>query len=159
MGSQMNDDFSIPVSIPLDSDGFLRRECPTCEGQFKWFSHAEGDPDAEPVDQYFCPLCGVAAGPGRWWTSQQRDYAQGVAGPEIDRLVEDAVDDAFKGIKGLTYKPDRSFTLGIPTPEPLSEPDDMVIVEPPCHPNEPIKVPAEATARVRCLVCGSPFTA
>lgn len=70
-----------------------------------------------------------------------------------------AVDDAFKGIKGLTYKPDRNFTLAIPTPEPLSEPDDMVIVEPPCHPNEPIKVPAEATQRVHCLICGSPFTA
>ena len=24
------------VSFPLDSDGFIRRECPHCEREFKW---------------------------------------------------------------------------------------------------------------------------
>lgn len=155
----MDDEISIPMTIPLDGDGFIRRECPTCEREFKWFSHSEGDPDAEPANQYFCPLCGVAAGVNEWWTQAQLAHAQGVVGPEMDRLFQDAIGDAFKGNKGIDFKPNRDFTLGIETPEPLFEPDDMVIVEPPCHPNEPIKVPEEATGQVHCLVCGATFAA
>lgn len=57
----MDEEIRIPVSLPPpDSDGFLRRECPSCEREFKWFSHNEGDPNAEPATQYFCPLCTLA---------------------------------------------------------------------------------------------------
>lgn len=155
----MADELSIPVSLPLDADGFLRRECPTCELEFKWFVHSDDDGDAEQVDQYFCPLCGSAAGLDSWWTPAQLEYARGAAGPELDRVVQDAMNDAFKGIKGISYKPNRDFTLGIESPDPLVEQDDMVIVEPPCHPNEPVKVPEHATKQVHCLVCGSEFVA
>jgi hypothetical protein len=30
-------DMSVSMSLPLDEDGFLRRECPTCERQFRWW--------------------------------------------------------------------------------------------------------------------------
>ncbi len=30
----MDEEISVPIEIPLDLDGFLRRECPTCEEQF-----------------------------------------------------------------------------------------------------------------------------
>ena len=93
----MGDEISIRVTMPLDSDGFLRRECPTCERQFKWFGHAEGDSAAEPVDQYFCPLCGAQHGVASWWTREQLDYARDAAGPEIDRSVQHAIKEAFKG--------------------------------------------------------------
>jgi hypothetical protein len=63
------------------------------------------------------------------------------------------------GKKGITFKANPEFSLDIPTPEPLVEPDDMVIVEPPCHQNEPLKVPEEATSRIYCLICGSAFAA
>lgn len=154
----MDDEISISVTVPLDNDGFVRRECPTCEQQFKWFSYSEGDPDAEPVDQYFYPLCGVPAGVASWWTPEQLEYAQGAAGPEVDRLVQDAVDKAFRGLKGMSFKANRDLTVGISAPA-LVEPDDMVIVEPPCHPNEPIKLPEHATEHVHCLICGSSFAA
>jgi len=155
----MDDRVSIPVSLSLDSDGFLRRECPTCEQEFKWFSHAEGDPDAETVDQYFCPLCGAPAALDSWWTPTQLECAQAAAGPEIDRLIGDSINEAFKGVKGMTFKPNRNFSVDVPAPAALVEPDDMVIVEPPCHPNEPVKVPDIATAHVHCLICGVPFAA
>lgn len=155
----MDDEISIPVNLPLDSDKFLRRECPACERQFKWFAHDEGDPDAEPTDQYFCPLCGVPAGTDQWWTPDQLEYVQGAAGPELDRLVQDELGDAFKGLEGISFEPDPNFTLGIDAPDPLVEPDDMVIVEPPCHPNEPLKVPEDAAEHVFCLVCGGRFSA
>lgn len=157
----MSDDFSIPVQLPLDADGFLRRECPTCEQEFKWSSDDGLDEDAEPADQYFCPRCGRPAGLDEWWTPDQLEYAQGVAvaSPDLDSMFRDQIDDAFKGIQGVSFKPNQNFSLDNDTPAPLSEPDDMVIVEPPCHPQEPLKVPNDATERVHCLVCGTPFTA
>jgi hypothetical protein len=153
----VNDEIRVPVSLPLDSDGFLRRECPNCEQEFKWFSHQEGDPNAETVDQYFCPLCGVPAGTDLWWTPAQIEYMHGVGGPEIDRHVQDAVTQMLKGIKGMTVKPNNSFSLGIETPDALAEPDDMMIAESPCHPNEPVKVPEERASKIYCLVCGLAF--
>jgi hypothetical protein len=33
----------------------------------------------------------------------------------------------------------------------------MMIAEPPCHPNEPVKVPEENVSTVHCLMCGEPF--
>jgi hypothetical protein len=152
----MNDEIRVPVSLPLDSDGFIRRECPNCEREFKWFSHEEGDTNAEAVDQYFCPLCGAGAGTDSWWTPAQLEYMNGVSGPAMDLYMQDSIDKMFKGIKGMKVTPNRSFSLGIETPDALTEPDDMVIAEPPCHPNEPVKVP-DGTAKVYCPICGDAF--
>lgn len=153
------DEYSIPVSIPLDTDGYLRRECPNCERQFKWFADDDDNLDAEVADQFFCPLCGLAAGPDEWWTPEQIEYAQGAAAPELDRMVQDSLEEAFKGVKGISFEADRNFTLGIPTPDALADDDDMIAVEPPCHPNEPIKVPEDAVSRLHCLICGAAFAA
>jgi hypothetical protein len=98
----MNDEIRVSVEIPVDDDGFMRRECPSCERQFKWFAHGAEDPGAIPADQYFCPLCGVPAGTDQWSTQQQIDYAQGVAAPAIEQMVQDRVADMFKGAKGFT---------------------------------------------------------
>jgi len=155
----MDDEIRVPISLPLDSDGFLRRECPNCEEEFKWFSHAEGDQDAEEVAQYFCPVCGAAAGLDSWWTPAQLEYGFGSASEAIDQVMSDAIADAFKGIKGIKFQPNSSFSLDIETPDPLTEPDDMVIVEPPCHPHEPLKIPEVVTERVFCLICGEQFAA
>lgn len=155
----MDDEISVPISLPLDNDGFLRRECPTCEKQFKWYAHPEGDPDAEPVDQYFCPLCGAPSGADAWWTPAQLEYAQGAAAPALEEHVQEMLRDAFNRIKDVTFTPDPHFSLEIATPDPITEQDDMVIVEPPCHPNEPLKVPDSALGgHLHCLVCGSAFS-
>ncbi len=153
----MNDDMRIPVSLPLDRDGFLRRECPACEREFKWFSHQEGDPDAESVEIYFCPLCGAAAPTDSWWTPAQLEHIEAASAPQVDQLIQDSLKDVFKGMKGVTFKPDRSYSRDAATPPALIEPDDMTIAEPPCHPNEPVKVPEENTSKIYCLVCGDVF--
>jgi hypothetical protein len=80
----------------------------------------------------------------------------GVGGPAIEQFVQDSIEDMFKGVKGMKFKPNQSFTFGIETPDALVEPDDMMIAEAPCHPNEPVKIPDETT-KVYCLVCGSAF--
>jgi len=158
----MNDLVRIPIEFPLDSDGFLRRECPSCERQFKWHHDSSEARGGDGVEQYFCPLCGRGAAPNEWWTPAQLDYARGVAGPAMDQLVNDQLDKAFKGFRSnrnVKFKRTRAFTWGIPTPQPLVESDDMLVVEPPCHPDEPIKIPEDWAAELHCLVCGSKFVA
>lgn len=153
----MNDELGVPVSLPLD-DGFLRRECPTCEREFKWFSHSDDDVDAAVTNQYFCPLCGVGAATDSWWTKAQLEYMDSAAAPAASQLVEDALNDMFKGVKGATFSKGTSHdATGFL--EPPFEPNDMISVEPPCHPNEPLKVPQQNATRIYCLICGSPFIA
>ena len=155
----MGDEVSASVSFPLDPDGFLRRECPTCGEEFKWFHQEEYDADIEHVAEYFCPLCGVPAATDAWYTTAQVEYMQGAVGPQLDEAVQDAMKSAFSGIKGISFKPAGNFTFGLETPDPLIEPDAMVIVAPPCHDTEPVKVPETATAEVHCLICGQAFSA
>lgn len=42
-------------------------------------------------------------------------------------------------------------------PEPLTEPSDMLAVESPCHPWEPVKIADGWIAPLHCLVCGNPY--
>ncbi len=132
------------VSIPVDQDGFLRRECPHCNAQFKWhLGPVDGsEPDASP-EVYFCPLCGQSASPDSWFTEQQLEYARDSATPEILRQLASET--------GLTIDQVKS------APPALTDPNDMQIVASPCHDHEPIKVPEELRGPFHCLVCGEPF--
>lgn len=147
---------STSMSIPLDSDGFMRRECPSCEQQFKW--RPSQDEPVDPVDQYFCPLCSRPANLDAWWTAEQIEHAQAAIMPEAIRMVQDSLGDAFHRSKNITFK--ASNDLGdMPVPDALHEPDDMVIIEPPCHPAEPVKIPKEHEGPFYCLVCGEAYMA
>ena len=149
--------FSIP--LPLDDDGFLRRECPHCSQQFKWHHGPTAEKPAGEVDPpvYSCPRCGVSAAPDQWWTEEQIAFIEEAGAGPVLREISDALEDAFSSIKGITYKRGSGDE---PEPPPaLQEPNDMVIVAPPCHPWEPIKVPEEATSQVHCLLCGAAFAA
>ena len=151
---------NIPVSLPLDNDGFLRRECPSCRQQFKWHNgpandEAEGQASAE---LYFCPFCGQSAAPDQWLTGEQLAYIQGAAMPGIMRLVDDELSSLFKGMNSKHLKVKQTGHLDVPDePDALIEPDDMAIVASPCHGWEPIKVPDDIASPVHCLVCGRPF--
>lgn len=144
------------MSIPLD-EGYLRRECPHCERQFKWH---HGPTDDRPKDfadpaVYFCPYCGETAGPDAWWTQEQLKHARNVlTGPAL-REVADELRKVVKGSGGLL-----SMSVDYDEPMPpfaLSEPSDMAIVVPPCHPWEPLKVAEDWIDPLRCLLCGSTF--
>lgn len=147
------------MSLPLDHDGFVRRECPHCISQFKWH-HGPANEEAEQQpspNAYYCPLCGQPAGLDSWWTQEQIDYARGAIAPAAARMVEDELKNAFKGahkhvkisVKGGEESP------GVPSP--LTEPDDMVIVTSPCHAYEPVKVSEDTSGPYHCLVCGQAF--
>ncbi|MGW1551081.1 hypothetical protein, partial [Streptomyces sp. NPDC002346] len=154
----------LSFTIFLDPGGFLRRECPTCEKEFKFFyGHTQGRPDdfLEP-ENYFCPYCGVPAGPESWWTPAQLEYAQSIAmGPVMEDLARElnqglGGNRRRRGGIGINFKIEQGST-----PEPLTppiDPDDMMIVEPPCHAFEPLKVAEEWLNPIHCLMCGDKFT-
>jgi uncharacterized Zn-finger protein len=126
------------LELPLDSDGFLRRQCPHCEREFKW-KHEEADvPDRTDV---FCPYCGTQSSTDQCWTNAQVEAMQAAAGQEM-----------LLGLKGSGF----DVTIK-PPPPPLVEPDDMDPVASPCHPTEPVKVQESWTDPIHCLVCGSEF--
>ena len=141
--------------MPLD-DGFLRRECPTCGREFKWWSHdAAGRPfDAEPAPFYFCPYCGTQSDADSWWTQEQLAFAEAAMAGPAARFISDDLDDIAQRSSGGLI----SFSVGRGPepahPDPLIEPDDMVVVEPPCHPHEPLRVAEGWSSPFYCLVCG-----
>jgi hypothetical protein len=153
-------EFSIPVSLPVDSDGFLRRECPHCEGVFKWHhgpANAEAEEQAE-AETYYCPLCGQPAGTDSWWTQEQLAYIEGAAMPQVATAMDDQIDKLFEGLNSKHVKVKRTGHSDVPeAPTPLVEPDDMVIVASPCHAWEPVKVPESRNGPLYCLICGAAF--
>jgi hypothetical protein len=81
-----DDKVTLGMTIPLDSDGFLRRECPTCEREFKWQpSEGEAAEDAEPADDvgYFCPYCAIQAPTNAWLTQAQIALAQNIVARQV----------------------------------------------------------------------------
>ena len=150
----------IPISLPLDNDGFLRRECPHCMQEFKWHEGPANEEAEKMGDSgiYHCPLCGQSADPDSWWTQEQLDYAQEAAMPSALRSLEDELNKTFRRAsnKHMTIK--RTGHLDPPDePMPLVEKDDMSIVTSPCHAYEPVKIPETAAGPFHCLICGSPF--
>ncbi|MEO3972401.1 hypothetical protein [Streptomyces sp. CAU 1734] len=150
----------IQLTLPLDHDGFLRRECPHCISQFKWH-HGPANEEAEgqPVPaSYYCPLCGQPAGMDSWWTQGQLEYAQGTIVPRAIREIGQGLQDAFKGSSSKHVRFDLKGSINTPdVPASLTEPDDMVIVASPCHSYEPVKVPENVSGPYHCLVCGRVF--
>jgi hypothetical protein len=121
----------LSVSFPLDADGFLRRECPTCEREFKW-RHSEDEGESEPMADsgYFCPYCAVQARPESWFTKPQQALVESaihrkVVGPALDEFGRsEAVFPAFLRIRllRLTFLGDPRVALKLPSPVPKTHP-------------------------------------
>jgi len=139
----MGDRVSIPMSLPLDSDRFLRRECPTCEREFKWLpaQNTENETPA-PRGGYFCPYCAVQAPPNSWFTKAQLELAKAKA---FNQVVQPQLDNLRRSLQGLNQSSGAiRISASMQSPESLSEPDlvesdDMQRVDFGCH-DEPIKV-------------------
>ncbi len=152
--------FPWPRTIPLDSDGFLRRECPTCEREFKWLhTPEEGATGETPSDGgYFCPYCGVQAQANSWLTKAQVELARRlVASRVVGPMLEKFADDVRSIGRNSREMVRAEVTADAPEEsEPLTEVGDMTRVDCGCHPTEPVKVLDGWDGAVFCLVCGQP---
>lgn len=152
------------MTLPLDADGFLRRECPTCEREFKWLSSPASDAsDTEAQHavgiRYYCPYCGVQAPDSAWHTKAQIASARAIVMrvlvvPQLDELERklDLLNRSPGGLIKLSAKLERDE----PEPQPtLVETDDMRRTCATCHPAQPVKVLDDWTGTLFCLICGS----
>src|SRR5579875_1684577 len=98
---------SYSLKIPLDDDGFLRRQCPHCLREFKWHDGPTVDtPEAQADPAGFnCPRCGVSRWPDHWFTQEQIAFdEQSLLGHGF-REASEMIEEAFRGVKGVTVKP------------------------------------------------------
>ncbi len=155
----MSDDVELPMTLPLDSDGFLRQACPTCEREFK-VSPTQDDGEPTPVTDggYFCPYCGIQAEVGSWFTKAQVEHALEIAQHEI---VAPMIKDFAKGLARRTggMMSAKVSTDNPPEPQVVTEDDDMRRVDFACHPTDPLKVAEDWSGPIRCLICGATWTA
>lgn len=149
----MDDDYQIEsrVELPEDEDGFFRRQCPTCQQQFKAFAGEDSG-----VESHYCPLCGEqeSADNANWLTPEQREYMTEAA---LANGLDDLMDEVFAGLGSKHLKLERTVSIAPEPPSPLFEPNDLSIVVPPCHEDEPVKVSSDQPGPFHCLVCGAKF--
>lgn len=150
----------LSISIPLDSDGFLRRECPTCEREFKWLQDDADDAESlgTPDGGYYCPYCAIQAPPGSWFTQAQLDLAENevineVIAPELERFSSDIESIGRRPGSLVSFRADYDLPDKL---DPLIEADDMKRISFTCHPGEPVKVLDDWDRQVYCLICGIP---
>ncbi len=161
IGPVSDDEVTLGMSVPLDSDGFLRRECPTCEREFKWRPSEDDDGEDEalsPDGGYFCPYCAIQAPTGHWLTKAQVELAHNIVATEVlGPMLKDFNRDLRKIGRRSGGLISVSADYDGPDPmEPLTEDDDMRRVDFECHPSEPLKVLDDWAGPVHCLVCGVP---
>lgn len=108
----------IDMSITLDNDGLLRKECPVCEQQFKVFVEDNIDIDE---GYYYCPVCGIPSSPNSFFTKEQIAHA-------TDLAYSHMVEQINKSLGGLSRKMRGSKSVKF-TFKPLKKNDPRTIVE------------------------------
>lgn len=147
---------SYSVELPLDDDGFIRRECPACRTEFKWHY---GPTDLTPPSfsdplSYWCPICGRPAPSDAWFTNAQREYIQAIGVRAFESELREEMRRSSSSNSSGFLRFDLNANFQNP-PSSLIEPNDMAILESPCHPWEPVKVPEDLDAPFYCSICGA----
>lgn len=126
-----DDGFTTSVSIPLDEDGYLGRECPECDSPFR----IRGDDYKALPDEtrLTCPYCGHCDDHSEFMTAAQlervRAAALGIGTQYIHDMLSEVFGQAFGGPSGparsgsfisieTSYKPG--------SPPPIGELPDIV---------------------------------
>lgn len=148
---------SYSISLPLDGN-YLRRECPRCERQFKWYDDSTDEQTLGTVEAqlYYCPYCGEPASSDEWWTQEQVEYIEQNAQYWATRELRDEFDRSIGSQRNSLIE----FSIEIDEPElprSLVELDDMSEIQSPCHPTEPIKIEDFWVDPIHCLICGERF--
>jgi len=112
------------VEFPLDVDGFLRRECPSCREQFKWHHGPTETRPADAVDpaRYSCPSCGRQVNHDEWLTADQLQYQQETVSFYAMDVVNAEMKKAFGWLRRLAHRllpPHRPPRIGL-GPKPMS---------------------------------------
>ena len=81
---------------------------------------------------------------------------QGIGTGHVSRELDGMLRQLARETRNSMFSIEGTITQPEP-PALLHEPSDMVIVQSPCHPWEPIKVHEDWRGPLFCLVCGDQF--
>jgi hypothetical protein len=138
------------LTLSVDDEGFLRRECPHCQREFKWMHGDRGEP--MPAGGYHCPYCDGRSEDG-WWTRPQLAHIEAKVASQVgDEIHEELMRLERSSSDFIEISVSRS--PGTPIPPVPDEPNDMRRVDFACHPGEPTKVLESWGEAVHCLICG-----
>jgi len=120
--SQLPDNFSMEVSIPIDEDGYLDRACPNevCEAAFKIL--VDDWKDKVRDEEVFCPVCGHKATSDEWFTEAQLEHMQSTLMAEFQPLLDAEMKRLARSFNrsmprgglisvSMSYKPSRPMTV------------------------------------------------
>jgi uncharacterized Zn-finger protein len=140
------------VMIPVDDDGYLRRECPYCIREFKITKNDFDGLDVEK--EYSCPYCGQTADPRKWWTQDQKALFMKV----VSNVATDILNETFvKHLRSLN-NPSAGITVNakdLDRGNEIINPEinDMKIIGIPCC-QKSVKILGSWTGSVYCYYCG-----
>jgi sarcosine oxidase delta subunit len=141
-----DDGFTTGVSIPLDEDGYLGRECPACEGPFK--IHGD-DYEALPEDLVLtCPYCGHEEDHSSFLTSAQVKRIEAAAHGIAEQYVHDVLSDMFgKTFGGPRRRSRRGSFISVETSYKPGRPPPIKAL--------PEIVEEQVRRVVQCSACGN----
>lgn len=90
-------EYSMSVSLPLDEDGKIARECPNNECSPGYFKVKGGTGITEGQESAFCPYCRMEAEPNDFITKEQLRYGE----EHIVREVDEGIESMAKSALGL----------------------------------------------------------
>lgn len=142
------------VTIPLDAQNFLRRECPYCNREFKI---KKEDHDILDISkEYWCPYCGQSADNNKWWTQEQINFINKIASNVLGDIINKELikplkqlNDHSSGIKVKLHEIERKNEIINP------DINDMKVVYLPCC-RKTIKIDETWNKTTHCFFCGFP---
>ena len=168
-------DFSFTISIPLDDDMFLRRECPYCKKQFKIklekgelnksiqdlvdnflledSDKHEEDERCEDVE-YYCPYCSEIAASTDWWTEEQLNYSRIFIENYMNKMINETfikeMEKMSRNNSSISFKGEKLIMKELWI-SPEENDMDMFILE--CC-DDKIKIDEEYRGEIYCHFCG-----
>lgn len=98
-------DLKVSVTIPLDENGMMGRECLECEQYFKLKPGTGLE-----TDHCHCPYCDYEGNADTFWTQAQLEYARSIAMQQaFNKIVKPQLDKLTKSFKQLEQKSKNSL--------------------------------------------------
>lgn len=104
----MSDTFTF--KIQGDGDGFVTFECPFCSSEFK-LQAGEVQSDEEPVEELFCPYCGLTKGRDDFLADEVIEQVETIMQNYLAEMLNEAFGEMSRSVNSsmggltMTYKP------------------------------------------------------
>lgn len=110
----------IPITISSDEKGFFDRECPSEKCLFNFKIKLQDWKEKVSDEKVHCPMCGHVDTSDKWWTQEQLEQIQEIAGSYVASYAQHELDKSLRKmarstrnnrVLRITYKPGRRINI------------------------------------------------